>query len=147
MRQRFLKEFDSLWFDCMNGDSRETGKLTPTASRTPAFSPPNTIGKAFDWAAISLMVRKSGKRTKPKVHFKRLWARRHAEFSRAVSHGRFNSATLHPTKEEPAFFSVDRERSYPAMATPWRCHESHQADFQEMHLRFWFSCQICAQSS
>jgi predicted helicase len=27
MRQRFLKEFDSLWFDCLNGDSRETGKL------------------------------------------------------------------------------------------------------------------------
>ena len=29
MRERFLHEFDALWFDCMNGDSRETGKLTP----------------------------------------------------------------------------------------------------------------------
>jgi len=28
MRQRFLSEFDALWFDCLNGDSRETGKLT-----------------------------------------------------------------------------------------------------------------------
>ena len=29
MRHRFLGEFDALWFDCLNGDSRETGKLTP----------------------------------------------------------------------------------------------------------------------
>ena len=29
MRQRLLGEFDRLWFDCLNGDSRETGKLTP----------------------------------------------------------------------------------------------------------------------
>src|SRR5207249_2709550 len=29
MRKRFLSDFDKLWLDCMNGDSRETGKLTP----------------------------------------------------------------------------------------------------------------------
>jgi len=29
LRQRFLKEFDALWLDRLNGDSRETGKLTP----------------------------------------------------------------------------------------------------------------------
>ena len=36
MRQRFLKEFDSLWFDCLNGDSRETGKLTPDGKPDPS---------------------------------------------------------------------------------------------------------------
>ncbi len=36
MRQRFLAEFDRLWFDCMNGDSRETGKLTPDGKPDPS---------------------------------------------------------------------------------------------------------------
>ena len=36
MRQRFLAEFDKLWFDCMNGDSRETGKLTPEGEPDPS---------------------------------------------------------------------------------------------------------------
>ncbi len=36
MRQRFLSEFDKLWFDCMNGDSRETGKLTPDGNPDPS---------------------------------------------------------------------------------------------------------------
>jgi predicted helicase len=36
MRQRFLSEFDKLWFDCMNGDSRETGKLTPEGKPDPS---------------------------------------------------------------------------------------------------------------
>ena len=36
MRQRFLSEFDKLWFDCMNGDSRETGKLTPEGQPDPS---------------------------------------------------------------------------------------------------------------
>ena len=36
MRQRFLAEFDKLWFDCMNGDSRETGKITPDGKPDPS---------------------------------------------------------------------------------------------------------------
>ena len=36
MRQRFLQEFDTLWFDCLNGDSRETGKLTPEGKPDPS---------------------------------------------------------------------------------------------------------------
>src|ERR1019366_10512026 len=39
MRQRFLQEFDSIWIDCLNGDSRETGKLKPEGKPDPsAFS-------------------------------------------------------------------------------------------------------------
>ena len=36
MRERFLREFDALWFDCLNGDSRETGKLTPEGKPDPS---------------------------------------------------------------------------------------------------------------
>jgi predicted helicase len=36
LRQRFLTGFDALWFDCMQGDSRETGKLTPEGKLDPS---------------------------------------------------------------------------------------------------------------
>ena len=29
VRKRFCDEFDHVWIDCLNGDSRETGKVTP----------------------------------------------------------------------------------------------------------------------
>ncbi|OYV70796.1 MAG: DNA methyltransferase, partial [Deltaproteobacteria bacterium 21-66-5] len=36
MRKRLLGEFDKFWFDCLNGDSRETGKLTPDGKPDPS---------------------------------------------------------------------------------------------------------------
>ena len=36
LRKRFLEGFDSTWIDCMNGDSRETGKLTPEGKPDPS---------------------------------------------------------------------------------------------------------------
>ena len=36
MRERFLGEFDRLWLDNMNGDSRETGKRTPDGKPDPS---------------------------------------------------------------------------------------------------------------
>ena len=48
MRHRFLEEFDKLWFDCLNGDSRETGKLTPEGKPDPSiFSTKKEILKEF----------------------------------------------------------------------------------------------------
>jgi hypothetical protein len=36
LRKRFSEEFDSAWIDCLNGDSRETGKLTPDGKPDPS---------------------------------------------------------------------------------------------------------------
>jgi len=36
MRKKFLEGFDRIWIDCMNGDSRETGKLTPEGKPDPS---------------------------------------------------------------------------------------------------------------
>lgn len=36
VRQRFLKEFQHVWIDCLNGDSRETGKRTPDDEPDPS---------------------------------------------------------------------------------------------------------------
>ncbi len=59
MRQRFLAEFDALWFDCLNGDSRETGKLTPEGKPDPSvFSTEYNREGIRVGTAICLMVRK-----------------------------------------------------------------------------------------
>ena len=80
MRQRFLKEFDRLWFDSLNGDSRETGKKTPDGKPDPSVF-------STDWnregirvgTAIALLVKKGAKRgaSSPKkeklVRFRQFW--------------------------------------------------------------------------
>ena len=38
MRERYLEAFDVVRIDCLNGDSRKTGKTTPDGRRTPASS-------------------------------------------------------------------------------------------------------------
>jgi hypothetical protein len=60
MRQRFLQEFDSLWFDCLNGDSRETGKLTPEGKPDPSvFSTEYNREGIRVGTAIGTLVRRS----------------------------------------------------------------------------------------
>ncbi|HAO78604.1 MAG TPA: DNA methyltransferase, partial [Verrucomicrobia subdivision 3 bacterium] len=59
MRQRFLQEFDSLWFDCLNGDSRETGKLTPEGKPDPSvFSTEYNREGIRVGTAIATMIRR-----------------------------------------------------------------------------------------
>ena len=66
MRQRFLSEFDALWFDCLNGDSRETGKLTPDGKPDPSvFSTEYNREGIRVGTAICLMVRKEQRRRHP----------------------------------------------------------------------------------
>lgn len=36
VRKRFLEGFQHVWIDCLNGDSRETGKRTPDGDRDPS---------------------------------------------------------------------------------------------------------------
>ena len=74
MRQRFLSEFDALWFDCLNGDSRETGKLTPEGKPDPSvFSTEFNKEGIRVGTAIALMVRKVTREEKPGVRFRQFW--------------------------------------------------------------------------
>jgi hypothetical protein len=74
MRQRFLSEFDRLWFDCMNGDSRETGKLTPDGKPDPSvFSTEHNREGIRVGTAICVMVRKEKREKKPLVFFRHFW--------------------------------------------------------------------------
>ena len=74
MRQRFLSEFDSLWFDCMNGDSRETGKLTPEGAPDPSvFSTEYNREGIRVGTTICVVVRKAKRDKTPTVRFRHFW--------------------------------------------------------------------------
>jgi hypothetical protein len=60
MRERILAEFDSLWIDCLNGDSRETGKLAPAGSPDPSvFSTQSNREGIRTGTAIGTLVRRA----------------------------------------------------------------------------------------
>lgn len=74
MRQRFLNEFDSLWLDCLNGDSRETGKLTPEGEPDPSvFSTKYNREGIRVGTAICVAVRKDKRARNPVVQFRHFW--------------------------------------------------------------------------
>jgi len=74
MRHRFLAEFDRLWFDCMNGDSRETGKRTPDGKPDPSvFSTGHSPEGIRLGTAIGLMVRGADRAPQAEVRFRDFW--------------------------------------------------------------------------
>jgi hypothetical protein len=74
LRQRFLSEFDALWFDCLNGDSRETGKLTPEGKPDPSiFSTEYNREGIRVGTAIGLMIRKEVQQAVPTTRFRHFW--------------------------------------------------------------------------
>ncbi|HEX9990525.1 MAG TPA: type ISP restriction/modification enzyme [Chloroflexia bacterium] len=74
MRERFLSEFDRLWFDSMNGDSRGTGKLTPDGEPDPSvFSTEYNREGIRIGTSIALLVRKAVRDVKPAVRFRQFW--------------------------------------------------------------------------
>ncbi len=74
MRKRLLGEFDALWLDCMNGDSRETGKLTPHGKPDPSvFSTEYNREGIRVGTTIGLMVRKVPHRAVANVRYREFW--------------------------------------------------------------------------
>lgn len=60
MREQFLNSFDEITIDCLNGDSRETGKLTPEGEPDPSvFSTEHNREGIQVGTAIALLVRRS----------------------------------------------------------------------------------------
>ncbi len=92
MRQNFLREFDNLWFDCMNGDSRETGKLTPKGKPDPSvFSTEQNKEGIRVGTAIALMVRKGNRQTKPVTRFRHFWgASKRSDLLQSLQRKRFD---------------------------------------------------------
>ena len=73
MRQSLAGHFDRLWFDCMNGDSRETGKLTPDGKPDPSvFSTEWNREGIRVGTAVATLVKKSPTPA-PQVLFRQFW--------------------------------------------------------------------------
>ncbi len=74
MRKRLLERFDAFWFDCMNGDSRATGKLTPDGKPDPSvFSTPHNPEGIRVGTAIGLMVKANRPGGAGGVRFRHFW--------------------------------------------------------------------------
>ncbi len=74
MRQKFLKEFNKIQIDCLNGDSRETGKLTPEGNPDPSvFSTEFNREGIRKGTAISLLLKKESNSDDCKVFFRQFW--------------------------------------------------------------------------
>jgi len=74
MRQRLLHEFDAIWIDNLNGDSRETGKQTPEGKPDPSiFSTEKNREGIRVGTAISLLARTERHASEPAVHYREFW--------------------------------------------------------------------------
>lgn len=75
MRKRFFDEFDTVWLDCLNGDSRETGKLTPEGKPDPSvFSTEWNREGIRVGTAIGLFAKRSHAReNETAVRFRHFW--------------------------------------------------------------------------
>ncbi|MCY7272249.1 MAG: N-6 DNA methylase, partial [Phormidesmis sp. CAN_BIN44] len=103
MRKRFLSEFDQLWFDCMNGDSRETGKVTPDGNPDPSvFSTEYNREGIRVGTTIGLMVRKEKRNEHPIVQFRQFWGvNKRADLLESIRSENFDATYIsaQPVKE------------------------------------------------
>jgi hypothetical protein len=80
MRERLLAEFDSIWIDSLNGDSRETGKRTPDGSPDPSvFSTKMNPAGIRLGTSVGLFVRKLERDSSPVVRYRELWGTKKRE--------------------------------------------------------------------
>src|SRR5262249_4294820 len=93
MRERFLGEFDALWFDSLNGDSRETGKLTPEGKPDPSVFSTDFNREGIQLGtAIGLMVRRGERAKAPKVLYRDFWGvTKRADLLASLKAGTFGS--------------------------------------------------------
>lgn len=77
MRRHLLGNFDHLWFDNLNGDSRETGKTTPAGDPDPSvFKTKQNKAGIRKGAAVGLLVRTAAQSATPPVplvRYRELW--------------------------------------------------------------------------
>jgi len=102
MREHLLKRFDSLWLDNLNGDSRETGKLTPEGSPDPSvFSTPYNREGIKQGTAVSLLVKRGSQTSAGTINYRQFWgAEKRAALLASLDDAQFDS--LYQTVEASA---------------------------------------------
>lgn len=92
LRRRLLAGFDRIWIDCLNGDSRRTGKLTPSGEPDPSvFSTELNRAGIRVGTAIALMVRSGNGGAV--VRYREFWgANKRAELLASLERARVDDA-------------------------------------------------------
>ena len=76
MRERYMQVFDVLRIDCLNGDSRKTGKVAPDGSPDPSiFSTKSNPEGIQVGTAVTTLIRKPHHKPPQEVHLRHLWGR------------------------------------------------------------------------
>ncbi len=108
LRQRFCEEFQYAWIDCLNGDSRETGKRTPAGKPDPSiFSTEyNTAGIRLG-TSIGLFAKTGEAYTQPFVRYREFWGtdKRAALLKTLETTGDFNAQYLPVSPESQNRYS------------------------------------------
>jgi hypothetical protein len=97
VRQHLLRGFDSIWIDSLNGDSRETGKRTPTGESDPSVfaTPLNPAGIKLG-TAVGLFVRRGvegdAAPPPPTVRYREFWGTGKREALVALANSPFEAS-------------------------------------------------------
>ena len=86
MRERYLREFDAIRIDSLNGDKYRTGKVAPDGSPDPSIfsTPANPVGIQVG-TAIATMIRKAFHKPTSTIGFRNLWGRaKHEELTKTA---------------------------------------------------------------
>ena len=79
-RESLLKQFDRIWIDSLNGDSRETGKRTPTGDPDPSvFSTPYNRAGIRLGTAVGLFLKCNDSALNTSVTYRDFWGTRKRE--------------------------------------------------------------------
>ena len=119
MRERFLSEFQSIWLDCLNGDSRENEKVTPDGRPDPSvFSTESNREGIRVGTAIGLLVRNGAVDGTPTVRFRNLWGtRKREELIESLSCPNFPSLYSIVTPDRAQRYSFKKVESSPDYPT------------------------------
>ncbi|HKO59528.1 MAG TPA: type ISP restriction/modification enzyme, partial [Pyrinomonadaceae bacterium] len=76
MRERYLKDFDHIWIDSLNGDKYRTGKVTPDGKSDPSVFSTDLNREGIQvGTAIALLVRKPDHQPATTVEFRDWWGK------------------------------------------------------------------------
>jgi hypothetical protein len=120
MRRRFLSEFDAIWIDRLNGDSRETGKRTPDGKPDPSvFSTELNREGIRVGTAVALLLRAPDRSPQPVVNFRQFWGKtKRADILASLDAKNFDAQYECVTPSEASRFSFIPMRT-PARYLTW----------------------------
>jgi hypothetical protein len=103
VRKRFCQEFNYVWIDCLNGDSRETGKLTPAGRPDPSVFSTEYNREGIRLGTSVGLFAKTGTETAPTVRYREFWGadKRALLLETLNTQGEFNAQyeAVQPSKE------------------------------------------------